>query len=292
MKFRLLMILIALSAGCYGLLILLSTQKAIEGNGDILMPSASSEKAQIESFKNERNIKDYSGVRMESGYITSEFYLYDKATRCRTFKNENIKNDDDFDEFIASNFLKDNLQSYELAMIKEMHQSFLQCKHFLNIKIPTLSDEEISSLLEGAVAKKDPSAFARKAFELVVLKNEKISNVSDMLIQSLVTNNPESFYTLSMLVQQYSNLRENQLISNALMYRACDAGYKGCDFEDLVVQRICQEDSICGSNLQETILMSTPNHLINEFENILFAVNNIKTDEEWRAFFEQHFIDM
>jgi len=282
-------VLILVSAALYIMFGSSSNQKQVnKGNGKTIDAKSNTQSTLNETSDTQNNTIVASDIKLAQEYKTEEYkteeyYLYDMSIKCRSFVRNNIRTRDELDKFLA-NFAGVD-QTFNLALTNEMQDKFENCKKFLDKKILNINADVQKELLDKAVEKKDPSALARKASDEVFRNKKTISSVKAMLVESLVTNNPEALYTLSMFVQQFSEMENGNLVGAALMSRACDAGYDQCGYNSLMVQQTCQEESVCGSNLQETIRMSVPNHLANEFENTLIEINYIRTEVEWDAFF-------
>jgi len=268
----------------------LSSHKQVnERNGKTIDTKSNTQLMLNETLDAQNNTIDDSKIKLEQGYKTEEYYLYDMSIKCLSFVRNNIRTRDELDEFLAN--FPDMNQTFDLVLTVEMQDRFENCKQFLDKKMLNIDADAQKELLDKAVEKKDPSALALKAYDEVFFNKKTISSVKAMLVESLVTNNPEALFTLSMFVKQFSEIENGNLVGAALMSRACDAGYEYCGHNSLMVQQTCQEESICGSNVQETIRMSVPNHLINEFENTLVEINYIRTNVEWDALLTLHFVN-
>lgn len=238
-----------------------------------------------------KNSKDARGNDWKQSYETKEYYLYDMFNKCRTIISNNLKTINQLENFLTTNFPQDTGSAFDISLTHELKSIFNDCKNFMEKNIQDVDLHNQNNLLKNAVLKKDASAMARKSYNDVFMEKKEVLSVQNILIESLTTNNPEALFTLSMFVKQLSNKKNNSLISAALLYRACGAGYSYCGYNSLQVQQLCQEQSVCGSTLQESLLMSVPSHLANEFEKLLVEISYIKTENDWHVFFENTLIE-
>lgn len=238
---------------------------------------------------------DYSNIQLERGYQTKEYYLYDMYRKCRSFVHQNIQTTEEFDDYLITIFeavnYTDSDRTFDTAMRFELEERFKVCIKILDKNIIILGHNIPKILLERAVTKRDTFALASKAFDEVISNKKEISDIKYMLVEALLKNNSEALYTLSMLVRERSDIQNKYLVSSALLSRACDAGYTDCGYNSLTVQLACEEKSICGSNLQETLRMIVPSELSNKYENIVNEITFIKTQQQWNTFFNVTFGD-
>ncbi len=206
---------------------------------------------------------------------------------CEWFFRTGVDSMESINEVMKNNqvqaFYADN--AYHQRMLDKLDY----CLNFLKIE-SYKNTEKQKILMSEALDQSDPNAIALEAFNSLYIEKKSISYALTMLIPALQQNNPNAILTLAQMISSHSPSQNNILLENALRIISCEYGSQHCGIDARLVKTTCEISGICGGSLEETIIMSIPGELQNEFNLILENLTGVAESKSWKEFVRESFV--